>query len=157
MPILREAAKNTLEPSTLDSFGNASDILVVIPYCEQEQNRWWNSNRYWCLNRFDQFSGSAIFRTTGAIAVDKTVHGAEFFQIGINNRYRDKTYSDRGKVVLSAVTNGPNNLSNQLSPWVNGKPSCRISSYWEYYFPKPRLYVWHLNTNITDATMEQHN
>jgi hypothetical protein len=66
MPILREAAqKHFLEPSTLDGFGNASDILVVIPYCRARAKTDGEIVTVTgVLTVSDQFSGSAIFRTT---------------------------------------------------------------------------------------------
>ncbi|EIA07806.1 endonuclease [Flavobacterium frigoris] len=144
-------------------FGNAADIVVVIPIAEaRAKTEGEIVTVTGVLTVSDQFSGSAYIQdATGAIAVfDKTVHGTGLFKIGdsITVTGTRSNYSDQAQISpVSAVTN--NGLANQpiqpititLSEMVNHPAELvRIENT---TFPKPGAIMFgNSNTDITDAS-----
>ncbi|CAM2886656.1 endonuclease [Flavobacterium frigoris] len=158
-----QAANNTFGAINAGQFfGNASDIIVVLPIAEARAKADGEIVTVTgVLTVSDQFAGSAYIQdATGAIAVfDKTVHGAGIFKIGdsITVTGTRSSYSDQLQISpVSAVTN--NGLPNQaiqpktitLSEMVNHPAELvRIQNT---TFPKPGTIMFgNSNTNITDA------
>nr|WP_315207959.1 endonuclease [uncultured Flavobacterium sp.] len=144
-------------------FGNASDIIVVIPIAEARAKTDGEIVTVsGVLTVSDQFSGSAYLQdATGAIAVfDKSVHGTGLFKIGdsITITGTRSSFSEQVQISpVSAVTN--NGLPNQpivpltitLSEMANHPAELvRIQNT---TFPKPGAMMFgNSNTNITDAS-----
>lgn len=144
-------------------FGNASDILVVIPIAEARAKTDGEIVTVTgVLTVSDQFAGSAYLQdATGAIAVfDKSVHGTGLFKIGdsITVTGTRSSFSEQVQISpVSAVTN--NGLPNQpivpltitLSEMANHPAELvRIENR---TFPKPGAMMFgNSNTDITDAS-----
>ncbi|WP_367771051.1 endonuclease [Flavobacterium sp. WC2421] len=144
-------------------FGDASDILVVIPIAEARSKADGDIVTVTgVLTVSDQFAGSAYLQdATGAIAVfDKSVHGTGLFKIGdsITVTGTRSSYSEQVQISpVSAVTN--NGLPNQpispvtitLSEMANHPAELvRIENT---TFPKPGAIMFgNSNTDITDAS-----
>ena len=159
-----QAANNTFGAiNTGQFFGDASDVLVVIPIAEARSKADGEIVTVTgVLTVSDQFAGSAYIQdTTGAIAVfDKSVHGAGLFKIGdsITVTGTRSTYSDQVQISpVSAVTY--NGLANQpiqpvtitLSEMANHP--AELVRIVNTTFPKPGAIMFgNSNVDITDAS-----
>ncbi|MGO4820742.1 MULTISPECIES: endonuclease [unclassified Flavobacterium] len=159
-----QATKSTLGAVNAGQFfGNASDIIVVIPIAEARAKADGEIVTVTgTLTVSDQFSGSAYLQdATGAVAVfDKTVHGSGIFKIGdsITVTGTRSSYSDQVQISpVSAVTNnGPANqliepLTITLSEMVNHP--AELVRVVNTTFPKPGAIMFgNSNTDISDAS-----
>jgi endonuclease I/chitodextrinase/exonuclease III len=144
-------------------FGNASDIIVVIPIAEARSK---TDNEIvtvsGVLTVSDQFLGSAYLQdATGAIAVfDKTVHGSGLFKIGdsITVTGTKSSYNDQVQISpVSAVTNNglPTQTIQPLTITLNEMANhpAELVRIVNTTFPKPGAIMFgNSNTTITDAS-----
>jgi endonuclease I/chitodextrinase len=144
-------------------FGNASDIIVVLPIAEARAKADGEIVTVsGVLTVSDQFSGSAYIQDeTGAIAVfDKAVHGAGLFQIGdsITVTGTRSSYSDQVQIsAVSAVTNNglPNQVIQPVTITLNEMANhpAELVRIENTTFPKPGAIMFgNSSTNITDAS-----
>ena len=144
-------------------FGNASDIIIVLPIAEARAKADGEIVTVTgTLTVSDQFAGSAYIQdTSGAIAVfDKAVHGAGLFKIGESITVTGTKSTFTGQVQISpvrAVTK--NGVANQLIQPKTITLSEMVDHPAELVrivnttFPKPGAIIFgNTSVNITDAS-----
>ena len=144
-------------------FGNASEIIVVLPIAEARSKADGEIVTVTgTLTVSDQFAGSAYIQdATGAIAVfDKTVHGSGLFKIGdsLTITGTKSTYTEQIQISpVSAVTNnGPATSPIEpktitLSEMANHP--AELVQIVNTTFPKPGAIIFgNSSINITDAS-----
>ncbi|MDG2431294.1 endonuclease [Flavobacterium sp.] len=144
-------------------FGNASEIIVVLPIAEARAKADGEIVTVTgTLTVSDQFAGSAYIQdATGAIAVfDKTVHGAGLFKIGDSVTITGTRSTFTGQVQISPVSavtnNGPSSNPIQvktitLNEMVNHP--AELVRIVNTTFPKPgEMMFGNSSINITDAS-----
>ena len=144
-------------------FGNASDIITVLPIAEARAKTDGEIVTVTgTLTVSDQFAGSAYIQdTTGAIAVfDKTVHGAGLFKIGESITVTGTKSTFTGQVQISPVrTVTSNGVASQaiqpktitLNEMVDHP--AELVRIVNTTFPKPGAIIFgNSSINITDAS-----
>jgi endonuclease I/chitodextrinase/endonuclease/exonuclease/phosphatase family metal-dependent hydrolase len=144
-------------------FGNASDIIVVLPIAEARAKTDGEIVTVTgTLTVSDQFAGSAYVQdTTGAIAVfDRQVHGTGLFKIGDSVTITGTKSTFTGQVQISPVRSVTNNgVANQLIEPKTITLNEMVNHPGELVrivnttFPKPGAIMFgNSSINITDAS-----